>query len=105
MPRFASTKQLLLANGEWISGPLVPGASDYLNGVAKTDQAGVLHCEQSTDGINWDFDETAALVAGTGAKFSFQVVAPYIRLRYTNGGTNQGFFRLSSRFSSSGARP
>lgn len=96
---------MLLANGEWVSGLLAPAASDFLNGIVKSDQAGVLHCEQSIDGTNWDLDETVAVTAGTGTKFSFQVIAPYIRLRYTNGATDQGYFRLSSRFASSGARP
>lgn len=67
-------------------------------GTVISDQAGTLLVEQAPDGINWDvassFAVTAGAAEGDGQGFSVEVVAPSMRLKYTNGATPQTVFRL-----------
>jgi hypothetical protein len=66
------------------------------------DEAGSLNIEQSADGTNWDLTETISVVADTGQGFKKDIYAPYVRLRYVNGGSDQTVFRIAARFSSAG---
>jgi hypothetical protein len=52
--------------------------------------------EWSTDGTNWDEDDTFTIPKNDGKTFSFQAAARYMRIVYTNGGTDQGAFRLQT---------
>lgn len=54
-----------------------------------------LSVEFSSDGANWDFTDLFNISAGAGQTFSFQPVARFFRVRYTNGGSAQTDFRLS----------
>ncbi len=67
-------------------------------GTVISDQAGTLLVEQSPDGANWDVSSSFAVAAGAtegdGQGFSVEVVAPWTRLKYTNGATAQTVFRL-----------
>jgi hypothetical protein len=54
-----------------------------------------LSVQFSADGTNWDHLDTFTIPAGTGKTFSFQPVARFMRVLYTNGGTAQADFRLS----------
>lgn len=58
--------------------------------------------EQSSDGTNWDFDDTYTIPAATGKTFSVQPAGRYVRVKYTNGGTNQTEFRLQTIMKSNG---
>lgn len=58
-----------------------------------------LSIQQSSDGTNWDVTDTYTIPitsAGNGKPFRVQVAAKWFRVVYTNGGTNQGAFRLQS---------
>lgn len=108
--RYASTTTALPGSGsapanEWSDTMMPVGQDDNVVGVVKTDQAGTLYVEQSKDATNWDLSESTAVSANTGTKFSFAVVAPYIRVRFVNTSvTAQTFLRLAARFSSAGPR-
>lgn len=93
---------VLTANQNIVLGQNNTDRADSIVGLVFSDQAGTVHIEQSADGQNWDWDDTVAVVASTGNKFSFPLFAPYVRVRYVNGGTNQTVFRLHARFSSAG---
>lgn len=54
-----------------------------------------LSIQQSADGITWEHEDTFSVPVG-GDKFSIAVHALYLRVVYTNGGTNQGVFRLQT---------
>lgn len=63
------------------------------------DQSGTLYIEFSQDNTNWDHSQTYVITvtsAGTAEGFSFQGMAEarYFRIKYTNGATLQGVFRL-----------
>lgn len=58
--------------------------------------------EQSIDGTNWDFDDTYTIPADTGKTFSVQPAGRYIRVKYTNGGTEQTEFRLMTTMKQNG---
>lgn len=58
-----------------------------------------LSMQQSSDGTNWDVTDTYTVPitsAGNGKTYRVQVASKWFRVVYTNGGTNQGAFRLQS---------
>ena len=65
-------------------------------GMAYADQAGTLYVEQSADKVTWTVADTFALTAGSTVKFDENVICRYVRVRYLNGATLQGAFRLYS---------
>lgn len=84
--------------------------ANTVGGTIASDQGGTLTASQSFDGVNWDgpvvFTDadnsgTAGVdylvVAGTPRAFTFDVIAPYVQITYTNGGTAQGYMRLFVR--------
>lgn len=100
-----------LANGATFTGPArMTNRDDRVTGLVFADQAGTLHIEQTNDPkaadptqtAVWDLDTTQAVVASTGASFSIELVAPFWRIRYVNGGVSQGAFRLHARTASAG---
>ncbi len=50
----------------------------------------------SSDGTNWDFAHGHTVSANTPHTLVLPVTARYFRIVYTNGGTNQGVFRLQT---------
>jgi len=58
--------------------------------------------EQSTDGTNWDFDDTYTVPADTGKTFSIQPAGRYVRVKYTNGSSDQTQFRLQTVMKATG---
>ena len=70
----------------------------YLTGIAYADQSGTLYVDQSNDGSTTHFTESFAVTSGSGGSAAFlrRVYAPFIRVRYVNGGSNQGTFSLFS---------
>jgi hypothetical protein len=55
-----------------------------------------LQLQQSSNGSNWDIVDSYTIPASTGKTFGVQVTAKFFRVVYTNGGTNQGAFRLQT---------
>jgi hypothetical protein len=62
--------------------------------VVFANQAGNAFIDQSADGVNWDINDTVAVVASVGNRIRAARVAPFCRLRYVNGGVAQGSFRF-----------
>lgn len=99
---FLSTKTPLAANGTVTLGPVVTERADYIAGSVFSDQSGTLFVEQSSDLVNWDISTSNSVVANTGEGFKEELLSPYVRLRYVNGATGQGSFRIYTRFTSAG---
>lgn len=107
---FLGTTVPLGAGADWESDtdsyPGYPIQTNYqklLQGTVFSDQSGSLAVQQSGDGTNWDFVDTIAVTGGTGSKISVQIVAPWLRLVYTNGGTLQTAFRLFATLNDTGS--
>lgn len=64
-----------------------------------------LSIQQSTDNVNWDITDTYTIPAATGKTFVVPRQAKWFRIVYTNGGTNQSYFRLSSLLNRMGTEP
>jgi hypothetical protein len=83
-------------------GQNVQTAFAYFTGVAFADQTGTLFVETSPDGTNWyAMNGTAGTAVAAGATVIVKVPAAInlMRVRYTNGGTAQTKFLLTSMFS------
>jgi hypothetical protein len=85
-----STNTNLGGNATYTSGTYNTDRGDTISGIVKSDQSGTLLIEQSFDGTNWDLSKSIAVTGGTGTAISESSVAPYYRLKYTNGATPQG---------------
>jgi hypothetical protein len=59
----------------------------------------------STDNSTWHVAECFTLPANTNKTFSFQCDHRYARVKYTNGGTNQTSFELSTVFKKTNSKP
>lgn len=96
----------LESNATYTSGTMLSERNDNLAGVVFADQSGSLIIEQGVDGTNWDKKTVVAISAasgpGEGTTFSEPLLLPYFRVRYANGGTDQGTFRIAARFISAG---
>lgn len=55
-----------------------------------------LKVQWSSDGTNWDITDSFTIEAATGEDYHFGVMARYMRVTYTNGGSAQGSFRLQT---------
>jgi len=65
-------------------------------GSAYADQAGTLKVQMSADGVNVDHEESIDIAAATpGGGFVVDLILPYVRLEYTNGGVAQTEFRCN----------
>lgn len=102
MSRFANLSGTYTA-AEEKSQTVDPGLADRLTGIVWSSAAGDLHIEQSADGTNWDLNTTIPAVINTGVAVSVEIVAPYVRARYTNGG-GSATVRCAVRFTSAGPR-
>lgn len=103
MARYGVTSTPLAGNGT-VTLNLQSGREDFVVGMVFSDQAGNIFIEQSMDGTNWDESTTYAIAANDGKAFKEDLIAPFVRVRYVNGATPQGTFRLTARLSSSGNR-
>ncbi len=65
----------------------------YSNVASATDG---LQLQFSPDGTNWDFTLTATAAAATATTIKSGILARYMRVIYTNGGSAQGSFRLQT---------
>jgi hypothetical protein len=100
---YFGTTTPLGANGTVTLGPANTDRADYISGSVFADQAGTIYIEQSGDGVNWDISSDYPVTASDGKGFSEALFSPYVRIRYVNGGSAQGAFRITSRFTSAGA--
>jgi hypothetical protein len=64
-----------------------------------------LDVQFSSDGTNWDISDVFTIPAASGKVYSFQPAAQYMRVVYTNGGSNQTEFRLQVIGSHSNTKP
>jgi len=64
-----------------------------------------LKIEQSCDGTNWDHEDVFTIPAETGKTFSFQPTCQYLRVRYVNGSSAQGEFRLQTTLKKTYVKP
>ncbi len=55
-----------------------------------------LQVQQSQDNSNWDISDTFSVSASTAFNTVVNLVGQFYRIKYTNGGTNQGTFRLQT---------
>ena len=55
-----------------------------------------LSLQQSSDGENWDHVDNYTIIAGATKNYSVNPHAKYFRVVYTNGGDDQGAFRLQT---------
>jgi len=104
MPRISSTTTPLAANGTWSSGQLQAELSDTITGSVFADQAGTIFIEQSGDGTNWDISTSYAVTANNGKGIQESILLPYLQIRYVNGASAQGAFRIHTRMTSAGPR-
>jgi hypothetical protein len=56
-----------------------------------------LSIQFSSDGTNWDCTDAYTIPAGVAKTFSFQVCERYMRVVYTNGGSDQTYLRLQTQ--------
>lgn len=103
MAYFQGSTTNLTKNSTWTSRVGMRDRHDSVMGTVYSDVAGTLHVEQSIDGTfdndgsgKVDFDTSVAVSAATGTSFNVTLVAPYWRLRYVNGGTDQAKFRVAA---------
>jgi hypothetical protein len=64
-----------------------------------------LEIQFSSDNVNWEHKDNFTISANTGKTFSFQPVARYFRIKYTNGTLAQSEFRLHTVFKSTYVKP
>lgn len=107
--RTATTTVPLAANGVWTSLTLETGLADKIVGMVFTDQDGTIFIEQAADlaadgTSNWDISTSYPITAGDGKGFEEDILGPYARVRYVNGGVDQTAFRLHVRMTSAGPR-
>jgi hypothetical protein len=99
--RSAAPNTPLAANGTTTIGTVQTDIDGTFTYSCISDQAGTLFIEQSWDGTNWDILQGApsgiAITANTTASGAITVLAPFLRVRYTNGATIQGFMRFFGR--------
>lgn len=91
--------------GKFETVPSLSAGQNYpwVSALSSSDQSGTLFVEQSADGVTpLRSDSLASAADALGNKSSLlkvQVVYPYVRIRYTNGGVAQLFFVLSRTYS------
>jgi hypothetical protein len=90
----SSTTTPLAASGSWVSSVDDALNTGRITGSVFADQAGTLYVEQSPDNTNWDIVDNFSISANAGIGFSVEKVVQYARVRYVNGSTAQGAFRL-----------
>jgi hypothetical protein len=61
-----------------------------------------LEVQQSSDGINADHNDIYSIDANSAKNFSINPHSQYLRVLYTNGGSNQSAFRLQTKFNTNG---
>ena len=97
--RIAHTTTPLGANGVYTSGVFNAIGFQRITMQAYSDQgsaANGLEIQQSIDGTNWDRRDRWTLAAATARAESMERYGQYVRVRLTNGGTDQTVLRLAA---------
>lgn len=88
------------------SDVVLADTTDTVTGSVYANQPGTLHVEQSGDNVNWDVDDTVAVVASTiNQKINFPILLPYVRIRFVATGAAATTLRIFARLTSSGVKP
>jgi len=87
---FTGNAHYLAGIGAGTSGASFFGAS------FTADQNGTCYIDVSDNGSTWVVASTLALTAGNTNDLTVRVRSAYYRVRYVNGGTNQGAFTVYS---------
>ena len=91
------TNDLLEGEEVWTSPVVRTSHASSVRGIVFSDVDGSLSIEFSANGEDWDVVVTPiAVTGGTGESFNETVVAPFVRLVYTNDTTDQTEFRLTA---------
>ena len=83
---FTGTSESILAYGS-VSVQVFTDQNSAANGLV---------IEQSQDGTNWDTKAQYSVLANTPFQQTVNATGQYLQVKYTNGGTNQGTFRLQT---------
>jgi hypothetical protein len=101
---FIGTEAPLGSAGTWNSAvnsypgyPVLTNFEQAITGSVKSDQSGSCIVEQSGNGTDWDVSTTITVTGGTTSNINVAIIHPYLRIRYVNGGTAQGYLRLYAR--------
>lgn len=94
---YTGTSHYLIAAG---SGT---GGASFFGGQFYADQDGTAYIDSSNDGTTWTVASTKALTATHTVDLNVPLRASYYRVRFVNGGTNQGAFRVFAAQTQSGA--
>src|SRR5690349_2828147 len=97
MAGFFASSAALTSGSTYTSPTFNTDRYSEIDGAVFADQTGTLFIEQSGDGTNWDVSTSYSITASDGKGFSEQIVLPFFRVRYVNGGTNQGTFRIKGK--------
>ena|ERR1035437_3674744 len=94
-PPLISTIVPLAGNATFTSTTQYMQRATAYVGTVYADQDGTVYIDQSNDDVNYDFPTSYAVVADTGFGFNVEAIAPYFRVRFTNGSSStQTVFRL-----------
>lgn len=96
---WTGTTTPLTANSVWTSNPISTKRKAWIRGLIFADQSGSLDVQVSSDGTRWIKEgSSVSYTGGTGKSFEARIGgAAWVRLVYTNGGTNQGVFEANAR--------
>lgn len=96
--RQTRTTTPLAGSAAWTSATFASDAFSICEGSVFTDKAGTLFIEQSNDDLNWDISSNYIIPVSDGKGFTEDLLLPFTRVRYVNGGTPQTIFRLYFNF-------
>lgn len=98
-----STTSTLTSGGEWTGAVKETLYYNWVSVIVFADQ------DSATDGLviqqsgdsdcsspNWDTETTYSYTANTKQGYMVQLIGKCVRVKYTNGGTGQGTFRLNT---------
>ena len=88
------TTTALSANSSYTSPSVNTNNYTDFQGFAYADQDGSFKIQISPDGSNWYDYDSKSLTGGNTVPFDEIVIAPYMRIVYTNGATDQTAFRI-----------
>jgi hypothetical protein len=108
IPFAAQSTTPLLADATWTSGVVDTKNYVWIIGSVYSDVASAtdgFKFEFSSDKINWRWVASYTVAAATAKTFSEQTPARYMRMTYTNGGTDQTVFDVSTKISPIPSKP
>ena len=91
-----STTTALDAAETWTGEAEYAYSHDSVVVACKTDAAGTLYIDFSTDGTNWDSTLTYIVDAGINEVHRLTITREYFRVRYVNGASAQTYLRLET---------